>query len=477
MAAGGAQALTVTVSGQAMALPAGAVQEVLRPRPLTRVPHAPPGLLGLINLRGAVLPVLSLARLAGLEASVPSHTPSQAARIVVVDGRSRVGLLVDSVSALGGAGDARPVELDALLAQGSGALARRGDAPRGASPAMAAAPVPEAAGAAAQEMALIAFVLAGQEYALPLDRVLAVARLPAEVTVVPRTGQAMLGVTGFRGGLLPLVSPHALLGLPAGEGGRDRARILVLRLGPALVGLAVDRIAAILRLPEGAIDPVPPVLTRGTGEARVEAIGRLEGGRRLVSILSPARLFDDETASRILADAKEAGEMAGSTGEAAEQFVVFRLGDEHYGLPIGAVEEVARRPESLTRVPRAPAFVEGVMNLRGSVVPVIDQRRRFAAGGTAEERARRIVVVTIEGLRAGFAVDAVTEILSLPAASMAAAPDLAAGDAAVIDRIATVERDGRMILLVDPRALLSGAERDLLAAIAAKAAAKAAPAP
>ena len=469
MAAGPGRALTVMVSGQALALPAAAVQEVLRPRPLTRVPHAPPGLLGVVNLRGGVLPVVSLAQLLGLAAS----PPSPAARVVVVEGRLRVGLLVDSVRALGEAGNAQRLEPDALLARGFGATLRPREAPRGHAPG-SATPGSDTAEGAAQGLALIAFVLAGQDFALPLDRVVAAARLPEEVTALPRSGEAMLGMTSFRGGLLPLVSPHALLGLAATEGPRDRARILVLRLGPALVGLVVDRISAILRLPEGAIDPVPPVLTRGMGEARVQAIGRLDGGRRLVSILSPARLFDDETASRILADAKEAGGMAGSEAEAAERFVVFRLGEEHYGLPVGAVEEVARRPESLTRVPRAPAFLEGVMNLRGSVVPVIDQRRRFAAAGAGEERARRVVVVMLEGLRAGLAVDAVTEILSIPASALAPAPELATGDAAVIDRIATVERDGRMILLVDPRALLDAAERDLLAAITARAAAKAA---
>ncbi|SHK06568.1 purine-binding chemotaxis protein CheW [Roseomonas rosea] len=463
-AAGAAEALTVMVAGQELALPAGAVQEVLRPRPVTRVPHAPPGLLGLINLRGAVLPVASLAQLMELEAA----PPSAAARIVVVNGRAPVGLLVDSVSVLGGEGGARRVELDALLVRGFGSLARRGAAGQAPGGAAAAGAVPEAR---AEELALIGFVLAGQDYALPLDKVVAVARLPEEVTAVPRTGQAMLGVTAFRGGLLPLVSPHALLGLPAGEMDAGRGRVLVVRMGRAAVGLVVDRMTAILRLPESAIDPVPPVLTRGAGEARVEAIGRLDGGRRLVSVLSPARLFDDQTASRILADAREAEGMAGTVGEAAEQFVVFRLGEEHYGLPIAAVDEVARRPESLTRIPRAPAFVEGVMNLRGSVVPVIDQRRRFGTAGVAEGRGRRIVVVTLEGLRAGFAVDAVTEVLSLPVAALAPAPELAAGEATVFDRIATVERDGRMILLIEPKALLDAAERDLLAAIAAKAAA------
>ncbi len=460
-----AEALTVTVGGEALALPAGAVREVLRPRPVTRVPHAPPGLLGLINLRGAVLPVASLARLLGVDAA----PPSSASRIVVLGGvvlggRAAFGVLVDSVSALGGQGEARAVEPEALLAQGFASLARR----RGASAPASAAQATAARASAPEALALMGFVLAGQDYALPLDKVVAVARLPAEVTALPQAGPAMLGVAAFRGGLLPLVSPHALLGLPAAvEPGRGR--VLVVRLGGVPVGLVVDRVTSILRLPEGDIDPVPPVLTRGAGETRVEAIGRMDGGRRLVSILSPARLFDEQTASRLLAEAREAEAAAGWVGEAAEQFVVFRLGDEHYGLPVAIVEEVAPRPAVLARIPRAPAFLEGVMNLRGSVVPVIDQRLRFGAGEAAGGRGRRIVVLALDGLRAGLAVDAVTEVLSIPAAALAPAPELAAGEAAVFDRIATVERGGRMILLIEPRALLDATERDLLAGIAARA--------
>jgi purine-binding chemotaxis protein CheW len=157
---------------------------------------------------------------------------------------------------------------------------------------------------------------------------------------------------------------------------------------------------------------------------------------------------------------------AGSSAEIVERFIVFQLGDEQYGLPIGAVDEIARRPESLTRVPRAPAFVEGVMNLRGAVIPVIDQRRRFATGGEAEPGRGRIIVMTISGLRAALAVDAVTEILAVPASDLEPAPGLATGDAAIFDRVARAGSDGRMILLIDPKVLLDAAERDLLGAIA-----------
>ena len=77
--------------------------------------------------------------------------------------------------------------------------------------------------------------------------------------------------------------------------------------------------------------------------------------------------------------------------ERERNFLVFRLGDDEFGLPIEAVEEVAQVPEQITRVPKTPKFLEGVVNLRGDVLPVIDQRRRFdmpALDATARPPAR-----------------------------------------------------------------------------------------
>ena len=80
---------------------------------------------------------------------------------------------------------------------------------------------------------------------------------------------------------------------------------------------------------------------------------------------------------------------------ADEQFIVFRLGDQEYGLPIAAVDEIARPPEHITRLPKAPAFIDGVMNLRGTVVPIVDLRRRFELASTEPAGSRRILVVAV----------------------------------------------------------------------------------
>jgi purine-binding chemotaxis protein CheW len=280
----------------------------------------------------------------------------------------------------------------------------------------------------------------------------------------------MLGVATMRGATLPLVSLRVLLGLPPSGFDRNRARVVAVEPGGGRLGLVVDEVTAILRVPPDAIDPVPAVLTRFRGEARIEAICRLDQGRRLVAILSIAGLFDADTTARMLGHATPHAEQraaARAPQAALHQFVVMRLGDEQYGLPIGAVDEVARCPDSFARVPHAPAFLAGVMNLRGQPVPVIDQRRRFAFAGPPAPGRRRVVVVTIGGRRAGLLVDGISALLGVSAVELQRLPALNGRTGQLFDRAAPVERDGRMILLIEPDILLSAAEADLLAAFAA----------
>jgi len=95
-----------------------------------------------------------------------------------------------------------------------------------------------------------------------------------------------------------------------------------------------------------------------------------------------------------------------------KQLVIFDLAAETYGVDIGSVREIIRMQE-ITKVPRTPDFVEGVINLRGKVIPVIDLRKRFGFQDTEATKDTRIVVVDIDGNDIGVVVDAVTEVLRL----------------------------------------------------------------
>lgn len=425
-------------------------------------------------MRGVVLPVISLAALLGRE------DRTELTRVVVLRRDPPIGLAVDSIDALktASAADAAPEHGQLLLDDDRGArwfdldaaLLERFAAFRTTRRAAIRETTASPTIAVIEDLAFLGFTLAGQDYALPLEAIAEVMSIPKAIAALPQTEDVLVGVFELRGSVLPVISLRALLGLAKRDVEGDE-RVVVVRVGKHRLALLVDRVSVILRASRDAVGPAPSLFNRGEGEARIDAVLRLPEGRGLVSILAPERVLADERVARLLAETTDQKDMAMATTSATtarERFLVIRLGDETYGLPIAAVDEVVRLPETLTRLPKAPAYVQGVMNLRGKVIPIIDQRRRFSVTGDASGGARRVVVVTLGKLQAGFAVDAASRILEVADEDLMPAPEVSDEGDPVFDRAARLDANGDIILLIDPRALLDRAEADLLRDLTAK---------
>ncbi len=449
------------------AIDAENVLEVIQTPPITRVPLGFPALSGIANLRGTPLPVVEVARL-------QDETCQRGAgrRVIVYEYGERLGLLVDDVLQFGEVEvDERhlAIDLDGLLRDELVARQKSRPPLRTSSAAVA----PSGAAPAEPVLALLTFGVAGQTFGLPLASIHEVLAWPDDLKAT--AGERALGTMAFRDGSVPVFSLASLLALP--DSGLQGGRIVVVDHDTDRIGLAVDRIEAIRRMPDSAIDPVPPLLAHsGESTAEIEAIGRIDGGRTLISILSTQTLFSADVVEQSRNNRVGDASMPDQAEDTAfERFLIFTLGEESYGLPIGAVEEVIRLPDSITPIPNTPSFVAGVINLRGKAVPLIDQRQRFEASNSARASRPRAIVVTVDQLRAGFIVDSASDVVAIPVAALSPAPDLAATRGGVVlDRIAhidtAVETGGRMILLVDPRELLTRAERDIVTALTATAA-------
>ena len=142
------------------------------------------------------------------------------------------------------------------------------------------------------------------------------------------------------------------------------------------------------------------------------------------------------------------------------QVVSFKLGSEEYGVDIGQVQEI-NRMVAVTHVPRAPEFMEGVINLRGQLIPIIDLRARFGMERAEHSKSTRIVVTEIGTKRIGMVVDSVSEVLRLPLEQIEEAPDMISGvDTEYIRGVGKL--DERLIILLDLGKIVTGAEkRDL----------------
>lgn len=444
-------------------MPLRDIREVVRRPDVLPVPLSPPAVEGLANLRGTVTVLINMRRALGQ----PEAAADDRTRIIVLEGGARIALQVDRIAGMADAAertgdDGQPtvslLDLDRVLPRVAAGVVRP---PHQASARQVPVHAGHAGHAGAETRTLVSFEADGEEYAVPVSAVREIVRREARIARMPHADSRNLGVITLRGRLLPLVELRALLGLgspPAGRRDDASGRIVVLSFGGLEVGLVVDRAREVLRVRSDHIDPVPALFRQDSGE--IEAICRLDQGRRLISVLDPDRLFRAEAVRRTLTSQEEGKdqEMPAIQSTARQPltatFVIFRLGTVEYGLPSSCVEQVVAVPEQLMAIPKAPGWIEGVINHRGTVLPVIDQRKRFAM--TAAARGRHIIVAALGAARAGIMVDAVTGVLKIPDDAVEPAPDLSAEQMALISHVANLGE--RMILLLDPAHLLARQE-------------------
>jgi purine-binding chemotaxis protein CheW len=236
----------------------------------------------------------------------------------------------------------------------------------------------------------------------------------------------------------------------------------------------MDSVNEVLRVARADVDHMPGLFARAGELSEIAEMCRLEGGKRLVAIISTANLFRHAAIKEALTTVETQHEATGRNEEGGEestdddeQVVVFRLGQEEFGVPIESVQEIVRVPEQLTHVPKAPAFVEGVINLRGAVLPVIDLRRRLGLPTLTRSDQQRIMVFLIEGLRSGFIVDSVAEVLKIPRAAIEPAPRLSTQQGELLARMANLPKQKRMVQLLAPAHLIDGRELADLTSISA----------
>ena len=140
--------------------------------------------------------------------------------------------------------------------------------------------------------------------------------------------------------------------------------------------------------------------------------------------------------------------------------VSFKIGDEEFGVDILSVQEINRMSQ-ITKVPNTPDFIEGVINLRGRIIPVIDLRVKLGMTRKEHGKNTRIVVVELKGQTIGFIVDEVSEVLRVPKNITEAPPDMVGG--MNTDYITSIGKlEDRLLILLDLEKILSTTEFNVL---------------
>ena len=152
--------------------------------------------------------------------------------------------------------------------------------------------------------------------------------------------------------------------------------------------------------------------------------------------------------------------MADATVKAAREYLTFRLGQEEYGIDILKVQEI-RGYEPPTRIANAPEFIKGVVNLRGTIVPIVDMRLKFHCAQVQYDSFTVVIILSLRQRVVGIVVDSVSDVLELAPDSIKAVPEIeSAIDSGCILGLGSVGE--RMLILLDIEKLMSGVDMGLV---------------
>lgn len=261
------------------------------------------------------------------------------------------------------------------------------------------------------------------------------------------------GVLEHRGAWLPAIDPAPLLDLP--RRGPTPASALIVKRGPVRFALAVDAVLRVAERPRAVAVGAEPEAGEG---AAAEAASLLEDEEGVISVLRPDSLFRGDLP-------EEARESRMSTEQLAAPIpiVAFRLGTDEFGVEVQQVQEVIAFQRARP-VPHAPEFVEGVIDVRGTVVPVVDLRKRFGLPAPPPDADTRVLLTPLGHEQIGLVVDAVTEVTRVPPADISEPPAFFRGLAARYLAGLARARGGLLILLRLDRILTSEERLALLGA-------------
>ena len=248
---------------------------------------------------------------------------------------------------------------------------------------------------------------------------------------------------------------------------QEDQRIIVVDADGTPLGLVVDHVHEVLDVPLNLIEPVP--VSASAGGLELAGVARLDDGSRFILLLDLAGLIKEQRSQKTDAlvplkapgaESQSAMEPGGTLHHLDElQLVTFMLDNEEFGIQISQIQEIDRLGK-ITRVPRAAKFIEGVTNLRGEVIPVLDTRKRFDLTVRKPDDLSRIIIVNLHGVRTGLIVDSVRQVLNLAVKDIAQPPRaISSGvDQQFISGIGKVDDGRRMIVLLDVERILSTPE-------------------
>lgn len=450
------------------------VREIIRLAEVTHIPQAPSYVEGVCNLRGSILPIIDgRARL-----GMTRRQRDESTRVLVLDVGGKVtGIVVDRVSEVLSVSssdiEAPPAviqDMDVAFLNGMVKLndgkriimalnlssivtvEQMEDIKQEALTIAATAATRTDSGVRTEirEDQLVTFLLGQEEYAFDIMHVKEIIRVQ-KITALPNVADYIEGVVAIRNHMLPIINMRMFFGLeniPI----NDQVRIIIVDLGQMSVGFRVDKVSEVVSISRNVIEP-PPLIFSDEEAGQIRGVAKLNDGKRLLMCLNATKLLPAEVIQNLSGETTAEERVAVKQNNSIveeEQLVTFKLGDEEFAIKITDVQEINRMTE-ITHMPNAPVYIDGLVNLRGNIIPALNLRRRFGLSEKQRDDATRIIIVDVGNRKTGVVVDAVSEVLRFESSLVEETPQIVSVDldAKYISGVGKLNGGKRMVMIID----------------------------
>lgn len=458
------------------------VKEIIRVPAITKIPNAPGYVEGACNLRGDVLPIIDGRTKFNLERKEKDEN----SRVLVIDVEGKAtGIIVDKVSEvmrvptsdieetpeivrnieddfIDGVvklnnGQRLVMLLDIVSALMVKELTKEKKEMQEENERYHNELIDTGVDKSIDEEQLVSFVIDQEEYAFEIMTVQEIIRVP-QIVKVPNCEAYIEGVLSLRDNLLPIINLRKYFGMEHTQID-DHNRILVVDMGNFTAGIMVDKVSEVLRVSKTSIQP--PLQFSAQSGGQLKGIAKLNNGKRMILILEPSKLISLDSIQPII-DTKEIqgqddeGKSSANQMLDEVQLVTFKIDQEEYGIKIDNVQEINRMTE-VTKVPNAPLYIEGIVNLRGNIIPALDLRRLLKIAEKERTDATRIIIADFNSKRTGIIVDSVSEVLRFEKKLIEVPTEILSSgvDNDWLEGVGKLNEGKRMILILDIGKILS----------------------
>ncbi len=473
--------VTFTLENQIFGVLIHAVEEIITfPEKITPVPKVPHYFSGMINLRGEVISVIDLKR----RLDMPSSEQTEKTRILIVSISSvKIGMIVDSVLRVLPISkkEVRPppaivhesaakyifgsvnqdesvlllLDTDELIDEKELSMYHHKPAETSDSGALQATQI-------SKERVLIGFKLRNENYAMDINYIEEIIEVP-KITKVPEMEAIIAGIFHQRERVLPILHlGHRFRVPPSGE--TERASVLIVSEGGLVMGYIVDAVTEIFQTFEHQIMP-PPANISGRSAEQLEGIVKVnqKDNVEVVMVLHVEKILDEQEHERLLELNEVLNEMTeDSMSEVTDSEMIsilkFHVGGEIFAIRVLEIREITVM-QKMMQVPKSPPFVNGVINLRGDVITVIDLANVFGNPSESVIELTRIVIVEVDGQKLGFQVDHIIGIEHMRSSLFEKPPSLVQGQYNLfVEGIGREPDKEGIIILMDLHQILRYAE-------------------